>query len=569
MKKIFFYSKKKNFFFSSWIFKEINIKNIKKEVFYEDQPKKDQILSEKYQSIVLEEIILNLNKFHKIKYSKRLWMILLSRWVKFYVDSIIFRHNYLKQNIKKSNFNSFYFSFNEKRIKPPSTTLEFYNMLDTCEVNNFICYKIAEYFKKNNNINIFKKKTTFRKYNKIEKNLSKIKKIYYYIIKFLNFFLQIFLKNNTPIIVSTYLPSREEIYFQIKKLSIYFWKIFFYYKNYDLLNFLKKYEIKKRKKLFFSNKRNLKSLFINLIDDFLPTCLYENFDNINNFIKTYTIVKEPEFIFTSNEFQNNEFFKFYVVQCLLRSKTKYYVGQHGSKYGSVIEQANTWEELTSDKFITWGWKYKKNHFPIGVLNTFNKISLDQKSNQIKNIIIVNSCRLFQYTIFDEKQKYLKSLYNISIILKKIDKKFEKIITIRFHEADIIYKDFLIKKYRKINKYLNYEFGQNSFESSIDKQSLVVFTYFSTGFLELLSYNKICFCLVDLNKNLYLTNFYKKFIKLKNQIVFDNANSLAAFINSQILSKNLNKGPNIKIINFQKKYAKPIESLGSLLNISKK
>jgi hypothetical protein len=182
-------------------------------------------------------------------------------------------------------------------------------MLDTCEVNNFICYKIAEYFKKNNNINIFKKKTTFRKYNKIEKNLSKIKKIYYYIIKFLNFFLQIFLKNNTPIIVSTYLPSREEIYFQIKKLSIYFWKIFFYYKNYDLLNFLKKYEIKKRKKLFFSNKRNLKSLFINLIDDFLPTCLYENFDNINNFIKTYTIVKEPEFIFTSNEFQNNEFFK--------------------------------------------------------------------------------------------------------------------------------------------------------------------------------------------------------------------------------------------------------------------
>jgi len=123
--------------------------------------------------------------------------------------------------------------------------------------------------------------------------------------------------------------------------------------------------------------------------------------------------------------------------------------------------------------------------------------------------------------------------------------------------------------RKINKYLNYEFGQNSFESSIDKQSLVVFTYFSTGFLELLSYNKICFCLVDLNKNLYLTNFYKKFIKLKNQIVFDNANSLAAFINSQILSKNLNKGPNIKIINFKKKYAKPIESLGSLLNISKK
>ena len=118
MKKIFFYSKKKNFFFSSWIFKEINIKNIKKEVFYKDQTKKDQILSEKYQSIVLEKIILNLNKFHKIKYSKRLWMILLSRWVKLYVDSILFRHNYLKQNIKKSNFNSFGLAFQYLQGRP-------------------------------------------------------------------------------------------------------------------------------------------------------------------------------------------------------------------------------------------------------------------------------------------------------------------------------------------------------------------------------------------------------------------------------------------------------------------
>ena len=64
---------------------------------------------------------------------------------------------------------------------------------------------------------------------------------------------------------------------------------------------------------------------------------------------------ENEAIYYSNE-SFNEFFKFYTVECLKNKNTKYFIGQHGSKYGCIKEQFNTVEEYTSDSFVTWGWK---------------------------------------------------------------------------------------------------------------------------------------------------------------------------------------------------------------------
>ena len=47
---------------------------------------------------------------------------------------------------------------------------------------------------------------------------------------------------------------------------------------------------------------------------------------------------------------------------------------------------------------------------------------------------------------------------------------------------------------------------------IDKNTLVIFTYLSTGFFELLSLNCKCLTIFDLNKNFYILSFI---IRLKN------------------------------------------------------
>ena len=39
--------------------------------------------------------------------------------------------------------------------------------------------------------------------------------------------------------------------------------------------------------------------------------------------------KNPKFIFTSNDYEHNEIFKFYVSKLSEKNKSNYYIGQHG------------------------------------------------------------------------------------------------------------------------------------------------------------------------------------------------------------------------------------------------
>ena len=203
------------------------------------------------------------------------------------------------------------------------------------------------------------------------------------------------------------------------------------------------------------------------------------------------IVKEPKYIFTSNEFLFNEFFKFFTVESLKNSKTKYYIGQHGAKYGCIKEQFNTIEEETSDKFVTWGWKYNPKHLSAGVLNTLGKIkfSLPKK---IDKIYIVNQNLPDPVTVFDTNYEFKNKIENILIFLKNLKiKNYNKII-FRIHHGDVKNLKFYKNKINKISRKISIEVGENKLIESVNSNTLVIFTYYSSGFLEFLSLNKICY-----------------------------------------------------------------------------
>ena len=66
-------------------------------------------ISEKYQNILRKKLYKILNTKNKVKYPNKYWEILLNRWIKFYVDTIIFRYFFIKKSIKKSKKNFLYF----------------------------------------------------------------------------------------------------------------------------------------------------------------------------------------------------------------------------------------------------------------------------------------------------------------------------------------------------------------------------------------------------------------------------------------------------------------------------
>lgn len=420
MQKIFFYKNKfiPNFFFYKWTFKENSKKKNDSEFERLNEETKYLKISEKYQKILRKKLFKKLNTENKVKYPNKYWEILLNRWVKFYVDTIIFRYFFIKKSIKKNKANFLYFKFKKKKVVP-NTLWEFYQILVDEERDNYLSYKIACYIKKDYpNIRLYNKKNNF--YFNFKKKPYEFKLLFYRLI---NSILNIFLDKKNPIIVSSYLPINKEIILKNATGKIFFWKPYFESKNIELLKLLDKKRPKIRSPLIKSKKKNiLEKIILESVDEYLPSYYLENFDLVNKFVKTNVIIEQPKFIFTSNEFLFNEFFKFYTVECLKNKNTKYFIGQHGSKYGCIKEQLNTIEEQTSDSFITWGWKNNLKHKSIGVLSTLGKkkFNLPQKINKI---YIVNQNLPDVVTVFNTSQEFRKNFNNILTFLKILIKNF--------------------------------------------------------------------------------------------------------------------------------------------------
>ena len=159
MQKIFFYKNKSNlnFFFYKWNLKKIQKKKNYSKFQIKNEEIKNLKLSEKYQNILRKKLYKILNTENKVKYPNKYWEILLNRWIKFYVDTIIFRYFFIKKNIKKNKKIFCILNLKEKII--PNTLWEFYQILIDEERDNYLSYKIACYIQKDYpNMRVFNKK---------------------------------------------------------------------------------------------------------------------------------------------------------------------------------------------------------------------------------------------------------------------------------------------------------------------------------------------------------------------------------------------------------------------------
>lgn len=506
--------------------------------------KKDLNLTRKYYKFLFNFLHKRLNKKLGINYSKRQWNILIGRWLRFYVDATYFRYNYLIKSIKGNKIENFYFKFNNKNNYIPNTTSDFNAITDSQERNNFYSWQILNYIRKDypiEKIKIFKTSSN-QKINLdfYYQRFYNFRTIRYNIIVLVNFFLKLFLKKNSSIIVSSYLSFIKESILKIKNKSFFFWNHFFMKKNYDLSRILKDKSIKKKERnnIFEVKKyKGFEGLLLSLLDSYFPTCFLENFHHMDSFVKKNLIVKNPRFIFTSNEFLYNEFFKHYTALAVA-GRSKYIVGQHGSAYGSLSDQLNTVEELTSDYFLTWGWKQNKNHQPLGLFTQLGKKKL-YINRKINNLLLVNTNFPHKREFWDINEYYLNNLDEQIKFLKTLDFSLFAKVIVRSHHADKKILHTLKSIYRKINNKIIIDNGVKKIEDYTNNNTLIVFSYLSTGFYEFFSRNIKCISFDSLKKERYQPKFYKELNKLnKDKLFFHNGSIASKHINSMLKENNL-------------------------------
>ena len=354
----------------------------------------------------------------------------------------------------------------------------------------------------------------------IKKNSSKIKeKIKFTLNKIGNFFL----KQNDALIINSYLSSLQYI------------KLNFYLKQFP------QYHLRKEVIFFPPGTRDLLLPKTNHTDSklqfiqkhfykFFPACFYESYNTLEKFQNNDFFPSKPKFIFTSNSFDYDEVFKIWVAK-KTEENFKYFVGQHGNNYGQHFYLGNSsWpERSTPHGFISWGWDDNRKN----TLKGFNfKKSIDVKYKQNKKrLLLINTCVEHNYFPWDAIDDYRKNFSEQINFAKNLKDEIQKSLTVRLYQIQNQFDFEEEKIWKKDFNNLSIDRNIFSFKKSVQKSRLCIFSYDSTGFLELICNNIPCVAFWP-NLESHLNNdtkfYYRKLKKCK--IIHESGKDAALFVN---------------------------------------
>ena len=305
---------------------------------------------------------------------------------------------------------------------------------------------------------------------------------------------------------------------------------FFYDDSSREKNFSKNKKIREFKKL--SSKNHFVNFILKNLSKVLPRAFLENFNQLQNNIKYLNWPKSPKVILTSYSHYNDEAFKIYVAQ-KIGEGSKFVVLQHGHQ-GHHELCGTFYEKRICDNYISWGNKdFDKKTIPLFITTNVGKKVIKKNSKGI--LIKITEFQLIPWKSTHaprEVEGVMKYSENLNIFLQKLDDHSRKTATIKsydYNDINFVTKN-IKKKFKdiKINK-VNRLKGRG-FEEANDKK-LIVETFNSTGFIELLSMNSPVI-LVTTKPLFYVKKEYKKYydVLIKNKIIFFNPKEAAEHVN---------------------------------------
>jgi putative transferase (TIGR04331 family) len=440
----------------------------------------------------LEEILFRmlcdvLNEEHGIQYSERQWRIILGRWLYRYVDVMLNRVKTLQQCLGAHQISgtSIYKSYEYALVTPDSHSAIL--ALNNDVWNNILYGRILNYLD-----------STTIKVEKIEsaqpEDLDPCSKVPTITLtravlrwarnQVANFF-SLFVRDTDALIIGSYLPEKVVIKLQlICQQWPQFWRIPKFKSpakpNKALRDKLSKKYISKH------TSNNLVEILNLMLFELLPTCYLEDFKKIDRFSEQQGWPKTPKFIFTSNNFDTDEVFKIWVAKKITIG-SKYIVGQHGNHYGTYRYMNPSIEEVTADKFLTWGWSDElPQHTPAFIFK--NTVKKAERCNPKGGLLLVESCVNHRITTWDdtfEFDSYFKDQQKFITFLDCIPK--QKLI-VRLHPSYRTQNWHEEKRWQAFDPALQVELCNADIGELISRSRLVVHSYDSTGFLETLSQN---------------------------------------------------------------------------------
>ena len=272
-------------------------------------------------------------------------------------------------------------------------------------------------------------------------------------------------------------------------------------------------------------KNDFELFFSKLFFKIVPISLLEGIDLLEKYSISNYVGKKPTYLVYS-DFLNNELLLYNLI---FFKKSQIYVYQHGGGFGfNHYTITEIIEKFYCNKYITWGWKNSELDLPFLSPNFKQLFKINEKIIRKKICIILYDSPpfipVFQPTIYSRKySSYLLIINNL--VTNSFNKNLFSLRLYPRNDSGISLLNFLPNSI-DIDK-------SNSLDSLYSKYQLYIYTYNSTGFLELWSLNIPCILFIQ-KENWFVDEFgLKEFEILKNNyLIITNIESLEMFLNQK-------------------------------------
>ena len=327
----------------------------------------------------------------------------------------------------------------------------------------------------------------------------------------------------------------------------------------------------KGKKINHSNDPFSK-IVAKLLFKYMPLSYLENYDRYLNQVKNINWPKKPKFIFSSNSFFYDDFFKFWLAEKKEKFNTRLISGQHGGYFFTTkFDFFQKYQSEISDLILTWGYNKKKyksifNFKTAGLKIKFKKdgylLFIHYAMSRFSTIHSIYAG--FSYSV------YLKDQFNF---IKTLSSHVHDCLVFREYPIDLGWSNDLKSSFKNNIKLDFIEDKNKNLYDSLSKSRICFVNLNSTVYLETLNLNFPTILFFN-NRNAPINKQTQKYFDIlkKAEIYFDDYEMAAKKINqiwdnvdSWWYSKSVQNAVNIFCNKFSKRPLKnPIKQLHNSL-----
>lgn len=366
-----------------------------------------------------------LNKIHKTQHSYLFWKIQLYPWLGYTIISFFHSFRIFKTLTKKNiKWQAMATDINKLNLAPNSS-IEFISHFLNDDWNSYIFGRTMENFI---NCHVFWKKRDYKLLNE-KKSISYAKTLLLKITRYFKILFRLINRKKVIFLYREYLPKAEKI------------KIDYSLNRIPSLDFPTesltkiKPNFKLRKKIAEQLKKTAKTPFDTLLQNnlhnFIPTHLLENFLELKKAAAKSTFPKSPKVILTSiGQAYDDPFKYFYGTQ---PQHVKRFIISHGGYGVAKYCYDEDHDNSICDKYLTWGWKFKKNQIKVGIQKTLNKKIIANKNGGLLFLAITTPKINYTLDSCPRAGQNLSEIRNHIDFFKRIDSKIQKSFTVRAFE----------------------------------------------------------------------------------------------------------------------------------------